>query len=162
MEYLTLKWIHVLSSTVLFGTGIGSAYYLLAATLTRDARSTARVAGLVVRADWLFTATTAVLQPLTGWWMLHRLQMPWSTPWVAASVGCYVAAIACWLPVVWMQMRMHRLAREAAALGAPLPRRYWRLFALWVLLGAVAFVLFLLIFWMMVTRQVPWAPAGGV
>ena len=29
MEYAIVKWLHVLSSTLLFGTGLGSAFYML-------------------------------------------------------------------------------------------------------------------------------------
>jgi uncharacterized membrane protein len=110
MEYLVMKYVHVISSTLLFGTGIGSAFYLLATTLSRDVRAVAVVSRMVVRADWLFTATTAVLQPATGLWLVHRMGMPLFTPWIKASLVCYVLAIACWLPVVWLQMRLRDLA----------------------------------------------------
>lgn len=156
MDYLALKWLHILSSTVLFGTGIGSAFYLLVATLGRDARTVARVSGYVVVADGLFTATTAVLQPLTGWWMVRMAGMPWSQPWLAWSVGLYALAIACWLPVVWIQVRLRDESRQCAAGGLALSRRYWGFFAAWMVLGFVAFFAFLAIFWLMVTRQVPW------
>ena len=152
MEYLFVKYLHVLSSTLLFGTGIGSAFYLLATTLTRDARAVAVVARMVVRADWLFTATTAVLQPLTGFWLVHQLQLPLSTPWVKASIVCYGLAIACWLPVVWLQMRLRDLAAEAAREGGALPPRYWLLFRWWVALGVPAFFLFLALFWLMIAK----------
>ena len=156
MEYLLLKWLHVLSSTVLFGTGIGSAFYLLLATLRRDARVVAAVAGFVVIADWLFTATTVVLQPLTGAWMVHVAGFSWHTPWLAWSVALYVLAVACWLPVVWLQMRLRNLAREAAATQSPLPAGYWRAFRAWVALGVPAFVAFVAVFYLMVVKAPPW------
>lgn len=157
MDYLLVKWIHVISSTVLFGTGIGSAFYLLVSTLERDVRVVAALARQVVRADWLFTATTAVLQPLTGAWLVHRAGIPWSTPWVAWSTGLYVLAIACWLPVVWIQLRLRDEAQASASRGQPLSPAYRRLFAAWVALGFVAFFAFLAIFWLMISKQVPWA-----
>ncbi|AEG92270.1 DUF2269 family protein [Ramlibacter tataouinensis] len=156
MEYLAVKWVHILSSTVLFGTGIGSAFYLLAATLQRDVKVVAAVSRTVVLADWLFTATTAVLQPLTGLWLVHTLRLPLSTPWVAWSLGLYVFAIACWLPVVWIQMRLRDHAVAAAAAGRALPPAYWRLFTAWVVLGFIAFFAFLAIFWLMVAKRLPW------
>jgi uncharacterized membrane protein len=152
MDYLVVKWLHIVSSTVLFGTGIGSAFYLLFASLQRDARVVAAVAGLVVWADAAFTATTAVLQPLSGLWLVHRLGLPWSTPWVAWSLGLYAVAIGCWLPVVAIQVRMHRVARAAAAAGGPLPPAYGRLLRAWVLLGVPALFAFLAIFWLMVAK----------
>jgi uncharacterized membrane protein len=152
MEYLVLKYLHVISSTLLFGTGIGSAFYLLATTLSRDVRAVAVVARMVVRADWLFTATTAVLQPATGFMLVHRMGLPLSTSWLKASLVCYALAIACWLPVVWLQMRLRDLAADAARDGTPLPPRYWLLFKWWVALGVPAFFLFLALFWLMIAK----------
>src|SRR4051812_42106294 len=129
MEYLTVKWLHVLSSTMLFGTGIGSAFYLLLATLGRDARAVAVVSRYVVITDWLFTASTAVFQPVSGIWMMHIGGMPFSTSWIAMSLVLYAFAIACWLPVVWIQLRLRDLSAHAASQGAPLSRAYWRFFA---------------------------------
>jgi uncharacterized membrane protein len=156
MEYLATKWLHILSSTVLFGTGIGSAFYLLVATLGRDARTVAAVAGYVVWADALFTFTTAVLQPLTGWWLVRQAGLPWDQPWLTWSIHLYAFAIACWLPVVWIQVRLRDEARACAAAGRPLSPRYWRGFAWWVALGFPALFAFLAIFWLMVAKQVPW------
>jgi uncharacterized membrane protein len=159
MDYITLKWLHVLSSTVLFGTGIGSAFYLLFTTFSRDVRAIASVTRTVVVADWLFTSTTAVLQPLTGLWMMHIAGMPWRMPWIAWSLGLYAFAIACWLPVVWIQLRLRDHSGAAAAAGSALPPVFWRLFIAWVVLGALAFVAFLLIFYLMVAKRLPWAAA---
>lgn len=152
MEYAIAKWLHVLSSTVLFGTGIGSAFYFLAATLGRDARTVASVAGYVVVADWLFTATTAVAQPLTGYWLMRISGMGWDVGWVRMSVHLYIMAIACWLPVVWLQIRMRNLARQAASAGRPLPAAYWRCFRAWFGLGVAAFVAFVAIFYLMTVK----------
>jgi len=159
MEYLVLKYVHVISSTLLFGTGIGSAFYLLATTLSGDVRAIAVVSRMVVRADWLFTATTAVLQPVTGLWLVQRMGVPLSTPWLAASLVCYALAIACWLPVVWLQMRLRDLAAQAAEGNTPLPPRYWLLFKWWVALGVPAFFLFLALFWLMIAK--PALALGG-
>ena len=156
MDYLTVKWLHVLSSTVLFGTGIGSAFYLLRATWSRDAFAVATVSRYVVMADWLFTATTVVFQPLSGFWLMHLAGgMPWSTPWIAWSLGLYAFAIACWLPVVWIQLRLRDLSAYAAGQGSALPPAYWRFFAWWVALGAAAFIAFLAIFFLMVAKRLP-------
>lgn len=157
MDYLTLKWLHVMSSTILFGAGVGSAFHLLAATLRGHAGGIAGAARNVVVADWLLTTPTAILQPATGLWLVHLMGIPWATPWVAWSLGLYVVAIACWLPVLWIQVRLRDLAVEAERAGTPLTVAYRRLFLWWVRFGAVAFMAFLLIFWLMVRRSVPWA-----
>lgn len=152
MEYLIFKLVHVLSSTLLFGTGIGSAFYLLCVVLRRDIHLIAGVARLVVVADGLFTATTAVVQPLTGLYLIHIMQMPLSTPWIGWSLALYVVAIACWLPVVRLQIRMRDAAAAANASGTPLPGAFWRWFGWWIGLGVVAFVAFLAIFYLMVFK----------
>ncbi|HEX6363574.1 MAG TPA: DUF2269 domain-containing protein [Albitalea sp.] len=152
--YLVAKWLHILSSTLLFGTGIGSAFYLLVTTLTRDVRAVASVARTVVWADALFTATTAVFQPLSGWYMLRLAGIPLGTRWVAWSIALYALAIACWVPVLSIQVRLRDHAVAAAARGVPLPAAYWRLFRWWVALGVPAFVAFVAIFWLMTAKPV--------
>ncbi|MDR5784431.1 DUF2269 domain-containing protein [Caballeronia sp. LZ065] len=152
MTYLTIKWLHVLSSTILFGTGIGSAFYLLSANIVGDTRTVARVSRLVVLADWLFTTPTAIVQPVTGYLMMRIAGFPMRTPWLAWSVALYVFAIACWLPVVWLQMRLAAEAGRCAASGTRLSTRYWRLMRIWIALGVLAFVAFIGIFWLMVTK----------
>lgn len=152
-DYLVVKTLHILSATFLFGTGVGSAFYLLVTTLGRDVRVVAAVTRWVVVADWLFTATTAIAQPLTGWWLAQRMGMPiMEVAWLRWSIHLYALAIACWLPVVVLQMRLRDLARSAVAAGTPLPPAYWRAFAAWVALGVPAFAAFIAIFWLMVAK----------
>jgi uncharacterized membrane protein len=152
MSYLVVKWLHVVASTLIFGTGIGSAFYLLVTTLSKDVRAIASVARTVVWADLLFTATAAVFQPLSGWYMLHLADMPARTRWIAWSIGLYALAIACWLPVVWIQMRLRDLAADAALHDAPLPPAYWHWFRWWVALGVPAFFSFVAIFYLMTVK----------
>ena len=152
MDYLTAKWLHVLSSTFLFGTGIGSAWYMLWASLTRDAKTVAHTVRHVVWADWLFTATTVVVQPLTGLWMVYLAQIPLGTPWVFWSFVLYFIAGACWIPVVVIQIRMGRLAEAAANAGTALPAEYFRWLRIWVVLGIPAFVALVVVFWLMVFK----------
>jgi uncharacterized membrane protein len=152
MEYFVVKWIHVLSSTFLFGTGVGSAFYMLFVSLTRDPRALAVVARYVVIADWLFTTPTIIIQPLTGWYLKSLIGTPWSASWIAWSIGLYLLAGACWLPVVWMQLRMRDLARAAAAAGTELPDVYWRYLRAWTALGIVAFGALVVVFYLMVAK----------
>lgn len=152
MDYVVVKWLHILSSTLLFGTGIGSAFYMLFASLTRDPRATAVVARHVVIADWLFTTPTIILQPLTGLYLIHLAGFDWSSKWVAYSVLLYAVGVVCWLPVVWLQIRMSRIAREAVEHDRPLPGLYWRYMRWWVLLGIPAFVAFVIVFYLMVAK----------
>lgn len=152
MDYVFVKWVHILSSTVLFGTGVGSAYYMLVTSLGRDVRATAVVARHVVRADWWFTTPTVVLQPLSGAMLVSMAGYPWGSFWIVASGALYLFALACWLPVVWIQMRMRDLAAHAVRHGTALAPRYWQLMGWWTLLGVLAFVAFLMIFYLMVAK----------
>ena len=152
MEYLVVKWLHVLSSTVLFGTGLGSAYYMFFASLTRKPAAVAVVVRQVVWADWVFTTTTIVFQPLSGLYLLHLLQLPLTTRWVMWSFALYFLAGACWLPVVWMQIRMRRMAEAAEADGQPLPPLYFRYLRWWTALGVPAFLALVLVFWLMIAK----------
>lgn len=154
MEYLMLKWLHIVSSTVLFGTGVGSAFYLVTAATTRNATVVAHVSRWVVRADWLFTATTAVIQPLTGLWIARLMGLPVRTDWITWSLALYAVAMAFWLPVVWLRMRMRDLSIKASADSLPLDVAFWRCFRWWVLLGIPALFAFLAIFWLMVSKRV--------
>lgn len=155
MEYLLVKWLHILSSTLLFGTGLGSAFYMFFTNRTRNVAAMAVVTRKVVAADFLFTTPTAILQPLTGFWLVHLAGFPLTAPWIVWSVVLYVVAGACWLPVVWIQIRMARLAEAAAATGDPISPDYWRLHAIWVSLGIPAFIAFIGIFYLMVVKTLP-------
>jgi uncharacterized membrane protein len=151
-EYALVKTVHVISSTLLFGTGIGSAFYMLFASVNRDARIVAFVVRYVVIADWLFTATAVIVQPVSGLWLAHLAGFPLTSTWLAWSIALYFVAGACWLPVVWMQMRMREMAREAAARGEALPARYFIYFRAWVLLGIPAFLALVVVFYLMVAK----------
>jgi uncharacterized membrane protein len=152
VTYLVVKWLHVISSTVLFGTGLGSAYYMFFASRTRDARVAFAVVRLVVIADWIFTTTTIVVQPLSGLYMAHLAGIPWTTRWIAGSLVLYLLAGACWLPVVWMQVRMRDMAAVAAQRGEPLPERYWTFLHRWTALGIPAFAALVVVFWLMIAK----------
>ena len=152
MEYAIVKWLHVLSSTVLFGTGVGSAFYMLRASLNRDAAVAHFVAKQVVIADWIFTATTVVLQPVSGLYLAHLAHMPLTARWLLWSLILYFLAGACWLPVVWIQIRMRDLSGQAAEQGRELPDAYWDLFRIWFTLGIPAFLALVVVFYLMVVK----------
>jgi uncharacterized membrane protein len=152
MEYVTLKWLHIVSSALLFGTGLGSAFYMFFASRTRDPRVVAAVVRHAVLADWLFTATTVVFQPVSGYYLARMAGFPLGSAWIVWSFVLYCVAGACWLPVVWMRMRMRSIARKAVLDSTELPYRYWYLLRLWVLLGVVAFVSLIIVFYLMVAK----------
>ena len=152
MEYVIVKWLHILSSTLLFGTGLGSAFYMYFASRTRDVRAIAVVVRYAVIADWLFTTPTIILQPLTGAWLIHLAHFPWSSRWIIGSFALYAVAGAAWAPVVWMQIRMRDMAARAARDNTPLPALYWSYLRLWAALGVVAFGALIAVFYLMVAK----------
>jgi uncharacterized membrane protein len=152
--YLTLKYLHIVGATVLLGTGAGIAFFMLKAHFTNDARVIAGVARIVVTADFLFTATAVVVQPVTGWLLARFLGYPLFDGWIALSLVLYVVTGAFWVPVVFMQIRMRDLAEAAVRDGTALPRRYHRLFWTWFAFGFPAFAAVLAILWLMTSRPV--------
>ena len=147
-----LRWAHVLGATVLLGTGAGIAFFMLMAHRTHDPALIAHTAGTVVLADYLFTASAVIAQPVTGVWLAHELGWSLTEPWLLLSLALYVLIGAFWLPVVWIQARLRDLARTAARENAPLPPRYLRLFRIWFACGIPAFLTVLTILWLMLMR----------
>ena len=152
MTYLLVKLLHIVSSTLLFGTGIGSAFYLLCASLQRRPQVVASVAGFVVIGDWLFTSTSIIIQPVTGFYLAAKAGYPFWEGWILWSTVLYVIAALCWLPVILLQMRLRDAARACAVANIPLSQAYWRLFRLWFALGIPAFAALVAVFFLMVLK----------
>lgn len=154
--YLILKWAHVLSSTILFGFGAGTAWYLWNAHLTRDPPTIASVGRMVVRADWIFTGTSGIVQPVTGIWLAHLAGWSLTEPWLLTALVLYAIAFACWVPVVWLQIKAQRLAEQAWEKGAPLGPEYGRAMRWWFALGWPAFLGLIATFWLMIAKPALW------
>lgn len=152
--YLFLKTLHILSSVVLVGTGFGSAFYLFCANRSKSLEAQAVVARFVVLADWIFTTPAIIVQPLTGVMLTSMAGWSLSTPWILWSIVLYLVAGACWLPVVWLQIRMKRMADEALKSGTALPDRYWRYAHWWEGLGYPAFIAMVAVYFLMVNKPV--------
>ena len=152
--FFFLKWLHVIGATVLLGTGAGIAFFMLRAHATRDPKIIAAVAAIVVLADYLFTLSAVIVQPVTGVWLAYVAGYPLMSGWIVASIGLYFFTGAFWVPVVFMQKKMRDLARKAAEENAPLPEEYFRLYRRWFAFGFPAFIAVLTIFWLMIARPV--------
>lgn len=152
MLYFGLKFLHVIGASVLLGTGAGIAFFMLMAHRTGDPKMVAATARVVVIADFLFTATAVVLQPITGVLLARTVGYDLTEGWIALSIILYLVTGAFWLPVVWMQAQMRRLAADAARKGEPLPAAYHRLFRWWFAFGFPAFGAVVAIFWLMIAR----------
>jgi len=154
MDYLTIKWLHILSATLMFGTGFGTAFYMFAANRSGNVQAISVVTRWVARADWWFTTPSVIIQPLSGFWMIHLAGYPLTSFWIMWSLALYALAGACWLPVVWLQLKMRDMAVHAAAAGEALPARYWRYEKWWTALGFPAFGGLLVVYWLMVNKPV--------
>jgi len=149
---LVLKYLHVIGATIMLGTGLGIAFFMLRAHRSGDVGIIAHVSGSVVVADLVFTATAVVMQPVTGFLLAKMTGYDLSERWILASLGLYLIIGLFWLPVVFIQMRIGALAREALISGQALPQAYYRLFRIWFALGWPAFGAVLAIFWLMIAR----------
>ncbi len=152
MEYLLIKTLHILSSTLLFGTGIGSAFYKWITDRSGNLQAIAKTNRSVVLADWIFTTPTIIIQPISGFWLLHLLGFSLTQDWVVATILLYLFAGACWLPVVWLQIRMRELADNALANNEKLGADYQRYARIWFWLGVPAFIAMIIIYFLMVFK----------
>lgn len=149
---LFLRWLHVIGATVLLGTGAGIAFFMVMAHRTTQPALIAHVAGTVVIADLVFTTTAVIAQPFTGVLLAWQIGWPLTEGWIVTSLALYVLTGLFWLPVVWIQLRLRDLAREAAAAGVPLPARYHQLYRIWFACGFPAFLAVLAIIGLMLAR----------
>ncbi len=152
--FMVLRATHILGAIVLLGTGAGIAFFMMMAHRTGDAKVIAHVAGTVVIADWLFTATAVVAQPITGALLSFARGWDLTTGWIVTSLALYVVTGLFWLPVVWIQRRMRDLARDAARTNSALPVAYFRLYRIWFACGIPAFFAVAMILWLMISKPV--------
>ncbi|RKR00081.1 DUF2269 family protein [Maricaulis maris] len=148
--YPVLRLVHILGAAVLFGSGAAIAFFMLMAWRSGDRAAFAMVARHVVLADWVFTASAVILQPISGLALAHLAGWSLTVPWLVASVALYLFIGACWLPVVWIQMRVK--ARLAETSGPDIPADVHRLMRIWFALGWPAFAALIAILWLMITK----------
>jgi uncharacterized membrane protein len=150
--YVLIKAIHIVSSTVLFGTGLGTAFFKWIVDRSGNVSAIRVVSEKVVLADWLFTSPAIVVQAITGITLARLMGFPITKGWLAYAIALYCIAGLCWLPVVWLQMRMRDLARNSDAQGLPLAPAYWKCARVWFWLGVPAFLSLVVVFWLMVAK----------
>lgn len=151
--YLVIKWIHILSSVALVGVGFGSAFYLYFINRTRNVAAIAEVSRLVVRADYWFTAPTVIIQPISGFALISMAGYSLTETWLLATYALFILAGMWWLPVVWLQIQMAKMARTALDNNADLPPRYWRYAIIWERLGMLAFPSMVIVYGLMVFKS---------
>jgi len=154
MLYNWLKIIHVISAMILFGVGIGTALYMMLVNQQSDLKLIAKVTRQVVFADWCFTATSGLIQAVTGLWMVYLEGYSFTELWILGSIIGYVIAGLCWFPVVYLQIKCRDLACSAVKSNQPLPKVYYRYFNTWRILGIPAFLSLIVVFYFMANRPV--------
>jgi len=154
--YLVLKLFHVLGAAVLFGTGLGIAFFMFMAGRTGDVPVIAGTVRIAVIADFLFTASAVIIQPVTGIALASLAGYALTDSWIVLSLCLYVVTGLFWLPVVWLQMEIGRMANASLAAGTPLPPRYRHFMRIWFWFGWPAFLSVLAIFWLMIAKPVLW------
>ena len=154
MTYLVLKYLHIMSAILLFGTGLGSAFYKFMADRSGNLQHIAITNKNVVLADWIFTTPTVIFQPISGIWMAHIIGLPLTTPWIMLSIILYIIAGACWLPVVYLQIKMKRISYDAWKSQQQLPKIYWKYAKIWFGLGIPAFFAMILVVLLMSLKSI--------
>ncbi|MGH1487342.1 MAG: DUF2269 family protein [Cellvibrionaceae bacterium] len=152
--YFIIKTLHILSSTILFGTGIGIAFFMFRSYFTDNLHEKLYAARNTVLADYCFTFPAVIIQPLTGIWLVARVGYNWADFWLVATYSIYAVAGLCWIPVVWIQIQLKKLIINSIEQQSELPERYYKLFKLWFLLGWPAFIGLVVIFFLMVMKPV--------
>lgn len=150
--YAIIKIVHIISATILFGTGVGIAFFMLSSRFTDDLGQKFFAARFTVLADYVFTAPAAVVQPLTGLWLVRTGGYNWTDKWLIATFIIYILAACCWLPVVWIQIQLKQMVAYSLISGKALPPRYHRLFRAWFILGWPAFIGLVIVFALMVLK----------
>lgn len=152
--YTIVKTLHIISSTILFGTGIGIAFFMFRSYFTESIHEKLYAARNTVLADYLFTFPAVVIQPLSGVALTHMAGFDWTAYWLVMTYAIYIVAGVCWLPVVWIQIQLKKMCIDASLTGSALPARYHKLFRIWFLLGWPAFLGLVFVFYLMVAKPV--------
>ena len=153
MEFVDLlRWAHIIGATVLLGTGAGIAFFMVMAHRTGNAAFIAHTASIVVIADFVFTASAVIAQPVSGYFLAQEIGWDITEGWIVLSLALYVFIGVFWLPVVAIQARMRDEARISLENGTPLSPRYMRLYRIWFACGIPAFLAIVVLLWLMITR----------
>ena len=151
LDYSLLKTLHIISSTLLFGTGLGTFFFMVMATRTGNVEALRVTTRTVVIADFVFTTPAVIVQLLTGLLLMQRIGISWQSVWfgVVISLFCFVGAL--WLPVVWIQLKLRKLMADLPP-GEPLPEAFVIWVRRWERMGYPAGIAMIGLFVMMVYK----------
>ncbi|MBX8499589.1 DUF2269 family protein [Pseudomonas lijiangensis] len=160
MTYLLLKYTHIIAAIFLFGFGMGSYLYLIAASRTGNPHVIAHVARMVVRFDTWITTPAGFLQIITGYLLTRIMGLPLTTEWVLTSLVIFLCVGSLWLPVLVLQKQLQTMALTAVHSGAELGAEYQSVYRKWFWLGVPGFAGMFVIVLIMVTKMTPWQVVG--
>lgn len=152
--YIIIRTLHILSATILFGTGIGIAFFMFRSHFTNHLHEKLFAAKNTVLADYLFTFPAVIIQPLTGIALIHMVGYEWNDLWLTLTYIIYIIAGLCWIPVIWLQIQLKNMITESITHNTQLPVRYHKLFKTWFILGWPAFIGLVIVFFLMVAKPV--------
>ncbi|VVM84719.1 DUF2269 family protein [Pseudomonas fluorescens] len=155
MLYLCLKYLHIIAAIFLFGFGMGSYLYLIAASRTANPQVIAHVARMVVRFDTWITTPAGFVQIISGYLLMRLSGLTMSTEWVLTSLIIFLCVGSLWLPVLLLQKRLYVMATRASEAGAGLDEHYQAVYRKWFWMGVLGFSGMFVIVLMMVTKMTP-------
>ena len=155
MLYLGLKYIHIIAAVFLFGFGMGSYLYLIAASRTANPQVIVHVARMVVRFDTWITTPAGFIQIVTGYLLMKVAGLPLSTEWILTSLIIFLCVGSLWLPVLVLQKRLCVMASNAVETGKALDDDYQSVYKKWWWMGVFGFAGMFVIVMMMVTKMTP-------
>jgi uncharacterized membrane protein len=127
----TIKFVHMIAMAVMFGTWLCIALFMLSAYRSRNTSVVAVTSLFAVRAELVLMAPAVALQPLAGFPLAVAIGARLDEYWIELSVAIYIAVVVAWLASLIVELRVRKLAGQAALDGKPLPGSYRRMFVLW-------------------------------
>lgn len=147
MTYQTLKLIHIISATIMFGTGLGSAFYLFYTYKFSKFSTVKEILNIVIIADYIFTTPSVILQLATGLWLSHYMKLI-STNWFLIALLFSLLVYALWIRAVFLQLKMKKTLENAKEYNV----QFHQQMKGWFFLGIPAFFGSLFLFYLMVFK----------
>ncbi|MDH4565781.1 DUF2269 domain-containing protein [Pseudomonas sp. BN414] len=150
--YFLFKTVHGLLAAVLLGAALAGLFFARRAWKEADPQQMAATFASLVRLECWLIASSAVLLPLSGLALAKVGGWPLGQRWLLWSVGIYLLAALCWLPLLWLQLRIRNLARQAFRDGTALAPQVASHVAARTWLAVIALVLLAVVYALMVIK----------
>ncbi len=147
MDYFLLKLIHILSATLMIGTGLGSAFYLYLTYKKSAVQTVKEVLNFVILADTIFTTPSVIIQLITGIMLSDLLGLLY-TDWFWLVLAVSVIVLVLWLRAAFIQFKLKKLLEEENKLSP----KFHHLMNIWFILGVPSFGGAIYLYYLMVYR----------